>query len=184
MEFLGSSSGPLPNPSRNTVTNQPTPPRSCCECNPHGMSGLQLPTRAAWWHLRDRDLMIVSACSISSLPLWRQDWEEKSVKTQDIECRDHTVYMWPGHRRGGFLPASLNLWKMTALHVHSTKQDDSESPATRVSFPCALQDSGSSNAGWWRGLRKTRVPSHSPTLLPSCLSPALAEPILSLCYCP
>lgn len=94
--------------------------------------------------------------------------------------RSHTLRVpWPRERRR--LPASLSLWKMRALSVHSTKKDDSESPATRVPFPCALQDSGCRHARW-RGWEEMWVPSHAPTLLPSCLPPALAEPILALCW--
>lgn len=61
-------------------------------------------------------------------------------------------------------------------------KDDSESPATRLSFPCVLQDSGCLDVGMLAGgggWEEMWVPSHAPTQLPSCLSPALAEPIPS-----
>lgn len=98
--------------------------------------------------------------------------------------RSHTLHVpCPQERR--LLPASLSLWKMTALSVHNTKQDDSESPATRLSFPCvhyrALDVGMLADGGGWEEMW---VPSHAPTLLPSCLSPAPAEPIPALCCYP
>lgn len=68
------------------------------------MSGLQLPARAAWWHLRARDLMIISV--LLSYQLGKRI--KSGSKTLSAEIRALSV-AWPWERR--LSAASLNLWE-------------------------------------------------------------------------